>query len=535
MHPQAALLMGLFAGRNDLYTIYRLAKRRKDGKRKKDPQSIRVVREPITVELWAEHLKGTRPIGIVPIRPEDGCVVWGCLDVDRGYLENPFEYWIPLLKKIWEEKLPFITFFSPSGGLHCYLLLKEWTEASEVIHALHSLSGILGPGRAEIFPKQTKVEEEGVGNWVAMPLWGNNQPCVRWDPLNKRIEELPLVDATVLMQNSQIKLDDLDLDAYGKTAKQGVPDKWPKGPYCLNHIIAEHNGTVPVGMRNTFALNYAIFAYRERGQSGLKDLKDELNELCAPEPDGSPAIDETAFRNIVKAASEIEYNYQCKTEPLISHCNRIICMARPYGIGNAGEALPLPGTFTLKEGDPHTARFMVSGFDEEVCCTINTLLNWTKFKEFILMATRGVMPSSDIKTGTWTVMISEMLKEPPPSFEHADFFTTPPGEVVTYFKNWAGKRKEAENKEDLLRGLIWHQNGLLYFKWEHFAKELDRLRFTKLTKNQCIEVLKKHVAAERCSLRINENLVIKCYKLPDFESEDCPLNVPKDITKPPPL
>ena len=47
-----------------------------------------VKREPVTEELWQNHLNGIEPsLGIIPIDEENKCR-WGCIDVDKYTLDH---------------------------------------------------------------------------------------------------------------------------------------------------------------------------------------------------------------------------------------------------------------------------------------------------------------------------------------------------------------------------------------------------------------------------------------------------------------
>ena len=47
-----------------------------------------VKREPVTEELWQNHLNGIEPsLGIIPINEDNECR-WGCIDVDKYTLDH---------------------------------------------------------------------------------------------------------------------------------------------------------------------------------------------------------------------------------------------------------------------------------------------------------------------------------------------------------------------------------------------------------------------------------------------------------------
>jgi hypothetical protein len=131
--------------------------------------TARTVREPPTIALWEKHLKGERPLGVIPIR-EDGKCKWGSIDVDQ-YEENFLE----LINTASRAKLPLVACRSKSGGLHLYLFLIEWTPAELVVRALKRVARSLRLTKSEIFPKQTQLAAGNgdLGNWILAPYLGS--------------------------------------------------------------------------------------------------------------------------------------------------------------------------------------------------------------------------------------------------------------------------------------------------------------------------------------------------------------------------
>ena len=81
-----------------------------------------------------------------------------CIDIDpKNYSE--FKSKENYLTKFEQYKLPLIPLLSKSGGLHCYIFLKEPIPAADIIEALKAflLPLELKPN-TEIFPKQKELK-----------------------------------------------------------------------------------------------------------------------------------------------------------------------------------------------------------------------------------------------------------------------------------------------------------------------------------------------------------------------------------------
>src|SRR4051794_9028622 len=73
--------MRRFEGYDRAYGTYDPdAARTEPGKVKLEIKSTaRLVKEPVTFELWKKHLQGITPLGIIPIRRDNTCS-WGAID-----------------------------------------------------------------------------------------------------------------------------------------------------------------------------------------------------------------------------------------------------------------------------------------------------------------------------------------------------------------------------------------------------------------------------------------------------------------------
>ena len=137
--------------------------------------------QPVTVNLYQQHLEGKISLGIVPITDKGNCR-FGALDLDDHHKKPEgykFDY-NTLLKKIKFLKLPLTVFESKGGGAHCYLFLDQYYTADNVRHILKKFEYALGYEREylEIFPKQeTLINKDGSkadGNFINLPYHNGN-------------------------------------------------------------------------------------------------------------------------------------------------------------------------------------------------------------------------------------------------------------------------------------------------------------------------------------------------------------------------
>ena len=96
-----------------------------------------VKREPVTDELWQNHLNGTENLGIIPINDDNECK-WGCIDID-SYAEFDHK---KLISQIANLKLPLMVCRSKSGGAHVFLFTKEYVSASLMQDKLNEIRSV---------------------------------------------------------------------------------------------------------------------------------------------------------------------------------------------------------------------------------------------------------------------------------------------------------------------------------------------------------------------------------------------------------
>ena len=131
---------------------------------------------PINKKDYYYHL--TTDIGLTPspIINSSKCL-WGAIDDDR-YDLSPSEK-VSLINRAIELKLT--PSYTKSGGIHFWCVAKDEVSCSAMRGYLRYCRDQLGlPQNIEIFPKQNKVEQKGIGNGITLPyrnyIRNNNCP-----------------------------------------------------------------------------------------------------------------------------------------------------------------------------------------------------------------------------------------------------------------------------------------------------------------------------------------------------------------------
>ena len=198
-----------------------------DGKKQ---GTAKVIREPTTVEMWQEHLKGGTGVGIIPIRSDNTCQ-WGAIDIDKYDIDHK-----KLVVTLRKNSIPAVVGRTKSGGAHVWIFLTEPIEAEEMQRRMTELSASLGHSGSEIFPKQTTIllDRGDTGNFLNMPYHNSNRSTrYAFDDDGSALETeqfLAYAQQFVITPAEFRKL----------TMNCGVQqDLLEQGPPCLQHLCKE--------------------------------------------------------------------------------------------------------------------------------------------------------------------------------------------------------------------------------------------------------------------------------------------------------
>ena len=316
-------------------------------------------------------------MGIIPIL-DDGTCCWGAIDIDIYEALDVFK----LEEEIEKLKLPLIMCRTKSGGVHLYLFLKDAVNAALVRGKLMEWAIALGHPGVEVFPKQSKLaSREDTGNWLNMPYFQhkntNRFAYKNNKPLNAQ-EFLDFADECSIDENTLKKIE---------LAKD---EELEQAPPCLQHLCARG---FPEGSRNNGLFNLLIFAKQKYGDQ-WKEHADKYNIQFM-----KPPLPSEEVQKIIKSIDRKNYFYRCNESPIVSVCNKSICLTRKYGIGNATDDMGIIiSNLTKIETVPPRWIVAVNGIRIEMENT-ESLMEQTLFRK-ICVEKLNILPNR-IKSDGW--------------------------------------------------------------------------------------------------------------------------------------
>lgn len=129
-----------------------------------------VERRIVTEGDYYKHFQGEHPIGIFPMLDDNTC--WfGAIDLDEPNFELASQMQLLIPNPSWIEK-------SRNGNAHVWVFFQSPAPAWVVRTVLRGATQAVGRSDVEIFPKQDALKPGMVGNYINLPLFGDERPIL---------------------------------------------------------------------------------------------------------------------------------------------------------------------------------------------------------------------------------------------------------------------------------------------------------------------------------------------------------------------
>jgi len=514
-------LKDIFKGLESAYGATKITNEiRADGKN--EVRSF-TIKQPVTKELWDNHLKGSEPaLGIVPINEDNECK-WGCIDIDT----YPFDH-KKLITKIRQKNFPLIMFRSKSGGAHVFLFTKEFIPASLMRQKLQMMASALGYAKAEIFPKQStiKAERGDIGNFLNMPYHGGDR-TVRY-AIGDDGESLT-IENFIKEYDQYVQEEDQLREFLVVKQDKKVEEAFPDGPPCLNTIIkngpiVEGNGDVAQSGRDNGLFSIGVYLKKLDPTGWESKLEDYNIEKFI-----NPPLKSTDVIRIKKQLEKKDYDYKCNDKPICNFCNEKVCYSKPYGKG--GE-VRMPAISTIRKYESNPPIFFVTVDEETIEVDGPTLHDPEKFS--IVCMTELGTPLLPVAKLVWRKMLAKLMKNMDPIEAPDDTkIDVQLKELLTEFISRDGK-----NFEDVLKRKPYTENGVSYFKFPDFWGFLIRSKTwpeKNYPKNKTIRLLQDLFNAKtdvrKISSKDGKDVKEKSVKVWKIEKIEVEKYIPRRIEK----
>jgi hypothetical protein len=495
MEKLAKQFIDIFDGLHRAYGTYNVTVEKSSGKR---VGKAAIIKQPVTTDLWLDHLTGKQGIGIIPIN-DNSCCKFGAIDIDVYSGLNIAN----IVKQVNSLGFPLIPCRSKSGGCHLFIFTKEEVPAELLVGKLKEMAAVLGYGNCEIYPRQTKilVERGDIGQFINVPYF-NGVKGLRY-AIDEQGTPLGPEHFIHLVNNKRIT--ETELSALKVKIKPDLED----GPPCLQYLITQG---FPEGTRNDGLFNLGVYLTKAFPDD-WKDRIDDYNRLYM-----DPPLKSIEISGVTKSLERKEYFYTCDKSPLISYCNKSLCMTRKFGIGVMG--MPVLSSLTKFDCNPPIWFVNVDGGGRMELLT-DDLQNQLKFQKRCIEALNLMPPI--IAKNQWQQIVQKLLDQVIIIEAPAD--ASPVGQLIEYLEKFCTSRVQAQSKEELLLGKPFTDNGKHYFRMSDFLAYLERNHFREFKVNKITSIIKEQLRAEHHFFLL-KGKGINTWALPEFrrqtESHDVP-------------
>ena len=475
----------LFSGYDGDFGIADMSKAKLDSERNKLKPDYEWAGRPITPVDYKNHIDGKISIGIQPCRL-DKTAQFACIDIDpKNYSEFKVQDY---LEKFEKYKLPLVPLLSKSGGLHCYLFLKEPIPAADIIEALKAflLPLELKPN-TEIFPKQKELKEDEKGdikpgNFINLPYY-NNGTTTRY-AVDKNNSKLSFEQFIKLANQSIITRQELDakVEEAHKNILLGSNPEFSDGPPCL----ARCSKSKLDDGRDRFMYNYMVFA-KKKYKDKWHDFVAKANYAYLENPWDKAKLDQK-----LKAWDKETAGHTCYEDPIQDKCMRSLCYSRPFGIkSDSINAFPEITDFQKINYEQPEYRFNVVLPNDDKCeVVIPNLKLMTNQKELLsFIWDQAEIYPEPLKPKDFRAKLNEWKKNgqtiKPPEGTHIDDILKE--ELYQYCVNSV----EAKTRLAIRTGGCFTEEGHHYFKFTSFMTHLgpgwkiDQQKIAQKLKDKC--------------------------------------------------
>lgn len=446
---------------------------------------------------WAAHLEGKLGIGIIPITKANKCS-WGAIDIDVDDIDHE-----ELAQQVARMKLPLIVCRSKSGGAHCYIFTKKPVSPKIIRKHLSHCAYQLGYGDSEIFPKQDKLKEGEVGNWINLPYFEGVD--------TKRYAVNEHGDILSLKQfiEAAEKLKSHTVIVNKKTDK----DKEGEPPPCLAYFLDKK---VEKGSRcrNELLFNYAVF-FRGRYSSSWEERVFEINYSNFEAP-----LSKKEVTSIVNSVDKKKYSYRCDG-PIGSYCDRIHCQTLQFGVKainqNYGELML--GSLSKIMTDPPRWELEING--EIITLTTEEIMNFKAVRVACMERIDLIAPP--MKAEDWLQLLRERMENK--RVVEAPEDASQDGQVTSTFHEFLAMADRTTERSDILRGLPVRDNikdkDVIIFRGTDFANFLRRKRVAFTSNNTQLWMILRKVGCDHGKVRI-EGVITRIWYIHSEAMEEMP-------------
>ena len=357
---------------------------------------------------------------------------------------------------------------------------------------LKEIAAYLGYAESEIFPKQIEinVNRGDTGNFLNLPYYGGDD-TTRYAFLDNG-NTATLKEFIELVKEKSLTIDDLR-DIKITPEKDGLENF----PPCLQ-ILCKLG--IPEGNRNNFLYNMGVALKKKDAENWENELENVNRKY------NNPPLNATDVIKIVGSLKKKDYKFTCRDQPIVNHCNSVVCKTRKYGIGD--DYTPEFNGLRKLLTDPPLWFLNVGGLS--IRFTTEELLQQPKFQKVCTEHLDNC--PLDMTKRDWTIRVNTWLAE----VEHvaADDDAGDFGEFRDHLEDFCVNRAKALDRAEIQVGKPYTEGDKTFFQLKHLQEYLRRKNFKK--GRNIITAWLKDLKSETKQLYITKNKNLRVIQINSY-------------------
>lgn len=441
------------------------------------------IKNPVTQELWEQHLKGSirSGIGIIPINEDNRCY-WGCMDIDKYDDFDVSEF----AREVKDS--PLVICRSKSGGAHCFLFVKEAIPAELMQLKLKEIAAAYGYSGCEIFPKQVKrTGENDIGNWLNMPYFEYDN-TIRYG-VNQYGSKLSAEEFINYARRKQLNNAKDTEQVKAEMEKDAAFDAlFAEGPPC-------HEALYKRGIRATEdGRNNSLWSIAQQFKRQRPDDWQELLMLFNKNH-CDPPLSANEVKSIINSVKKPDGFYKCKDTCCSQNCDKELCLRRPFGVGSTSELMPKFTGIQKSGGQRDCVWYLTLDTSETISLTTEELLSPAKVRSRMVESLAKPIMLPEVKADAWRKLVSSLLDNSCTIVEGTDDFV----EDVFYglVEEFLTATRTSVLKEDLCRGVVVSEPDGYLFRTQDLVAFLQNKKYNRYSVQQISEKLRSRIRLVR--------------------------------------
>jgi hypothetical protein len=183
--------------------------------------------------------------------------------------------------------------------------------------------------------------------------------------------------------------------------------------------------------------------FKRSSPEGWQKLLEDANQRFM-----DPPLPSDNLSSVIKSLEKKDYEYKCKDQPMLAHCDSMVCRGRKFGVGAGGT---YPEIRSLSKLNTEPAVWFVDVEDARIAMSTKELQTYNLFHALCMEHAHRCYKM--VRQDLWLMLVSEAM-------EHMEIIEAPPdvglgGVFKEMLEDFLTNSRRGQKQEDVLSGRPW--------------------------------------------------------------------------------